>query len=270
VQEPFRLEMNLFPGRDFRLLISPTSEGLYASAFDTKNIRGPEKHGLLDRNFRQFQLTDNGDRLLYRSSGREVSVDLGDNIDSVWITWSLRVDAHCRRVRPGLCYLVHWPDSAVVSVNISGTRGIPGSVSHFSRVYFCERVRGNGFKQRLEFRPRFPIPPFPDTSRLTALNSARKLKSEGYRMRNCCYSYAEDVRQRKVYFYHWSLKGTEVTVALADFQKVGYWTIFDLRTRGNKMPSPRTHLEIIAALTEALGDGFDNPLMSGCGVTVDV
>jgi hypothetical protein len=88
----------------------------------------------------------------------------------------------------------------------------------------------------------YPAPPFPGSGPLRPLSSAKTLRAEGRRMRNCIAGYVSDVLAGQVYFYRWDAK-EPATVMLRRDLNAG-WRLTESLGESNTVLSDSTKVRI--------------------------
>ena len=96
----------------------------------------------------------------------------------------------------------------------------------------------------------FPPAPLRGDKRLQPLTSARMMRSEGLRMRNCIGWLVRSVVAGRHYFYRWD--GAEPATVCLVRNASGGWELGDCRGVGNSSLSPETMQQISIAVQAAL------------------
>lgn len=76
----------------------------------------------------------------------------------------------------------------------------------------------------------FPRPPYAENNKLLAIDSAKKLKSEGKSMQHCVGGYISAVARGETYFYHWQGDenlSTPLTIQLKPYSKSTQWQLVE-------------------------------------------
>lgn len=76
----------------------------------------------------------------------------------------------------------------------------------------------------------FPEPPYAGNRLLVAIDSAKKLKSEGKQMQHCVGGYISSVARGETYFYHWNgdeVLPTALTLQLKPYPKSSQWQLVE-------------------------------------------
>ena len=122
--------------------------------------------------------------------------------------------------------------------------------SAFSKANDWLRVWELVNKQQL-FLSCFPPPPFPGLGKLQPLTSAKMLRAEGFRMRNCIGDLAESCQNGQRYFYRWDAQ-EPATVELLKHGS-GSWEVLQCLGLRNQPLTQETVQEIKACFASASG-----------------
>ena len=105
------------------------------------------------------------------------------------------------------------------------------------------------WSRKLQEAVLIPPPPFPGTDRLIPITSARSLRREALRMKNCLKMMVSDVLEGEVYFYHWH--GNEPATVMIARDSSYAWTFGEAMGPQNAALSPQT-IRYIEHLIERL------------------